>query len=178
MKVVFNDSPVCFCEIVRVRFVSVSNRVHRVSEGNVRDPCQTSAEPLALTILIKPVKFSFVYRARSWTSATRIATCSCKGPLGTGVGREAATNLELAPPLLKGIHTVRVRTIFSSDFVVIVIRTSVPGMFVVPLEVAIVILRFGIGIVIIHEVSYFSFCFLNPPSKLRRLSFIPVSRGV
>jgi hypothetical protein len=132
-------------------------------------------EPPALTILIKPVKFSFVYRARSCTSATRIATCSCRIPLGIGVDRKEEMNLELVPPLLNGIHTLRVRFV-PSDVFIVVIRTSVAGMLMVPLDVAVVILWFGVGIVIVHEVSYFVFCFFNTPSKLRRLSF-PQSVG-
>ena len=44
-------------------------------------------------------------------------------------------------------------------------------MVVIPLDVAVVILWFGVGIVIVHEVPYFVFRFFNTPSKLRRLSF-------
>ncbi len=79
-------------------------------------------------------------------------------------------NLELVPPLLNSIHTLCVRFV-PSDVFIIVIRTSVADMVVIPLEVVIVILWFGVGVVIVHEVSYFVFCFFNTPSKLRRLSF-------
>lgn len=41
MKVVFKESLVCFCETMRVRSVSVSNRVHRVS-GRMSDVRESS----------------------------------------------------------------------------------------------------------------------------------------
>ena len=84
--------------------------------------------------------------------------------------RRVEMNLELVPPLLNSIHTLCVRFV-PSDAFIIVIRTSVADMVVIPLEVVIVILWFGVGIVIVHEVSYFVFSFFDTPSKLRRLSF-------
>lgn len=165
---------------MRVRSVSVSNRVHRVS-GSTLEACQMSRNqafivPPALTILINPVKFSFVYRARSCTSATKIATCSCRIPLGTGMNRRVEMNLELVPPLLDGIHTLRVGVV-SSDMIIVIIRTSVAGMLLIPLEVVVVVLWFGVGIIVVYEASYFVFSFFNTPSKLRSLSF-PRSGGV
>jgi hypothetical protein len=92
------------------------------------------------------------------------------------VDRKEEMNLELVPPLLNGIHTLCVRFV-PSDVFIVVIRTSVAGMVMIPLDVAVVILWFGVGIIIVHEVSYFIFRFFNTPSKLRRLTFTSQSGG-
>jgi hypothetical protein len=59
MKVVFNDSLVCFCNSMRVRFISVSNRVHHVSGGRVRYPQSSFHRTTCLNDLDKASEVQF-----------------------------------------------------------------------------------------------------------------------